>query len=95
MERLCIAIRDAVLLLPYIGVDFDTHLICVRYYHITTPQPKKRRAVIWPSVLNEDPHAMDIRTDHGALPVEKGTKYGANVWIHQRDFQEPFSRGCI
>jgi prolyl 4-hydroxylase len=41
-----------------------------------TVQPAKGRALIWPSVLNEDPNAKDKRTDHQALPVEKGIKYG-------------------
>ena len=47
-------------------------------------QPKKGSALIWPSVLNEDPNKKDERTEHGALPVKKGVKYGANAWIHQR-----------
>ncbi|KAG7363693.1 2-oxyglutarate/Fe(II) oxygenase [Nitzschia inconspicua] len=60
---------------------------------ITVP-PKRGRVVIWPSVLDEDPNVMDPRTQHEALPVKKGIKYGANAWIHQRDYKEPFSRGC-
>lgn len=59
-----------------------------------TVMPKKGRALIWPSVLDEDPNAKDARTDHQALPVEKGIKYGANSWLHNRDFKEPFQRGC-
>ena len=60
-----------------------------------TVQPKKGRAVIWPSVLNEDPNAKDGRTDHGALPVEAGIKYGANAWIHQRDTKAVMAAGCV
>ena len=60
-----------------------------------TVQPKKGRAVIWPSVLDEDPNAKDDRTHHGALPVEVGIKYGANAWLHQRDFKAPYAVGCI
>jgi prolyl 4-hydroxylase len=60
-----------------------------------TVLPKKGKALVWPSVLDEDPNAKDHRTDHQALPVEKGKKYGANAWIHQRDFKEPFARACI
>jgi prolyl 4-hydroxylase len=41
-----------------------------------TVMPKLGRAVMWPSVLNDDPHAIDQRTEHQALPVEKGIKYG-------------------
>ncbi|KAI2502549.1 procollagen-proline 4-dioxygenase [Fragilaria crotonensis] len=60
-----------------------------------TVMPKRGRALIWPSVLDENPNVRDPRTDHQALPVEKGVKFGANAWIHQRDFKEPFERACI
>ena len=60
----------------------------------TTVLPKKGRAVLWPSVLNEDPTEMDPLTEHEALPVISGTKYGANVWIHQRDYKTPGRNGC-
>ena len=60
-----------------------------------TVLPKRGRALIWPSVFDENPNEKDPRTDHQALAVEKGVKYGANAWIHQRDFKEPFARACI
>jgi prolyl 4-hydroxylase len=56
--------------------------------------PKKGRAVLWPSVLNNDPNVEDSRTDHGGMPVLSGVKYGANAWIHQRDFKTPERKGC-
>mmetsp|Transcript_25088 Transcript_25088/g.35762 ORF Transcript_25088/g.35762 Transcript_25088/m.35762 type:complete len:85 (-) Transcript_25088:199-453(-) len=59
-----------------------------------TVMPKRGKALIWPSVLDESPNKKDFRTDHQALPVEKGIKYGANAWIHQRDFKDTFNRGC-
>jgi len=59
-----------------------------------TVQPKKGRAVLWPSVKNEDPNVKDARSDHQALPVIKGLKYGANAWIHMRDFKTPNAKGC-
>ena len=43
--------------------------------------PKRGRAVIWPSVQNMDPHTIDPRTSHEAMPVIKGIKYGANAWV--------------
>ena len=58
-----------------------------------TVQPKKGRAVIWPSLLNEDPNANDGRTDHGALPVQEGIKYGTNAWIHQKDNKAVMAAG--
>ena len=39
-----------------------------------TIQPKKGSALLWPSVLDDKPNAKDPRTDHEALPVEKGIK---------------------
>lgn len=41
-----------------------------------TVQPKVGRAVIWPSVLDHNPDAKDHRTNHEALPVIRGVKYG-------------------
>ena len=39
-------------------------------------QPKRGNALLWPSVLDEDPEEKDFWTDHEALPVLKGIKYG-------------------
>ena len=50
-------------------------------------KPKKGRALLWPSMLNEDVLAYDVRTYHAALAVKKGVKYGANAWLHLRDFR--------
>ena len=44
-----------------------------------TVTPKKGRAALWSSVLNDHPHKKDPRTDHTALPVTKGVKFGANA----------------
>jgi prolyl 4-hydroxylase len=43
-----------------------------------TVEAKRGRAVIWPNVLDDRSNSVDIRTEHEALPVEKGIKYGAN-----------------
>lgn len=50
-------------------------------------QPKRGSALIWPSVLDDDVETMDEWTFHEALAVEKGIKFGANAWIHLRDYQ--------
>lgn len=42
-----------------------------------TVMPKVGRALLWPSVLDEDPTKKDDRTYHQALPVEKGVKFGS------------------
>jgi len=59
-----------------------------------TVTPKLGRAALWPSVLDSDPNAVDRRTDHEAMPVIRGVKYGANAWIHQRDFKTNNVKGC-
>lgn len=59
-----------------------------------TIQPKKGSAALWPSVLDQYPEDKEPRTDHAALPVEKGMKYGANAWIHSRDFKKAFEQNC-
>ena len=59
-----------------------------------TVKPKTGRVLLWPSVLNEDPNKKDPRTHHEALPVEKGVKYGANAWIHQRNFKKVYAEKC-
>jgi prolyl 4-hydroxylase len=41
-----------------------------------TVQPKLGNAILWPSVLDEEPEKKDPRTDHEALEVKKGIKYG-------------------
>ena len=69
------------------GTNFDTLDITVT--------PKRGRIVIWPSVLDKYPTMKDPRTDHEALPVLKGVKYGANAWVHNKDFKTPHSKGCI
>jgi prolyl 4-hydroxylase len=55
--------------------------------------PKQGRAVLWPSVLNSHPDSIDPRSDHQALPVLEGVKYGANAWIHQRDYKSDDTDG--
>jgi prolyl 4-hydroxylase len=49
-----------------------------------TVTPRRGRAVLWPSVLNEDPNKKDPRTVHEAMPVIRGEKYGgksANILV--------------
>ena len=60
-----------------------------------TVHPKKGNALLWPSVLNEDPDEKDPRTDHEAQTVVRGVKYGANAWIHSRDFKTPLAMNCL
>jgi prolyl 4-hydroxylase len=57
-------------------------------------QPKKGRALLWPSVSNEDPSRIDASTRHEAITVKKGTKFAANAWIHLYDNATPTRMGC-
>lgn len=59
-----------------------------------TVYPKKGRVLIWPSITDDGMWETEYRTLHEALAVEKGEKYAANTWIHIRDFQTPFIKGC-
>lgn len=59
-----------------------------------TVTPKRGRAVLWPSVYDHDPNKKDPRSDHQAKKVIQGVKYGANAWIHQRDFKTWNAKGC-
>lgn len=59
-----------------------------------TFQPQRGKAILWPSVLADQPHTKDERTQHEALPVLSGEKFGANFWIHQFDFKSALRKGC-
>jgi prolyl 4-hydroxylase len=60
-----------------------------------TIQPKRGRLVLWPNVMSQDPYAHDPRTIHQSMPVTEGHKYGANVWIHMRDYKAAHAMRCI
>lgn len=60
-----------------------------------TVTPKRGRAVLWPSVLDQHPNTQDARTNHQAMPVLSGTKFGANAWLHMRDYKGPNRMGCV
>lgn len=57
-------------------------------------KPKGGRALVWSSVLNEDPEESDLRMFHEAKAVVRGTKMAANHWIHQYDFVNSNKWGC-
>jgi hypothetical protein len=54
----------------------------------------KGAALVWPSILDADPYERDDRTDHESLPVEAGTKYAANYWLHMYSFRTKTDAGC-
>ena len=57
-------------------------------------KPKKGSALLWPSVMSDDPNKIDGRTMHAAKPVIRGTKFAANTWIHSHDFTTSNLWGC-
>ena len=56
--------------------------------------PAKGKALLWPSVLDEDLTRQETKTFHEALPVVKGLKIAANAWIHLYNFHVPNHWGC-
>jgi len=56
--------------------------------------PKSGSAILWPSVMSDDPYKTDERTYHEAVAVDRGIKYSANFWIHMYEFQQALTRGC-
>jgi hypothetical protein len=78
----------------YLSDDFDggeTHFPAINL----TVTPRTGRAILWPSVLDADPHARDERADHEALPVRGGTKYAANYWLHMFPYRDAHHSGCM
>jgi len=66
-----------------------------RFPHLNkTVMPKRGSAVLWPHGLDSNPRQKDARTHHEAMPVLRGTKWGANYWIHGRDFKMAMASGC-
>lgn len=57
-------------------------------------QPKRGRAVLWPSTLSDDPVTQDERTQHVAEPVLRGLKYSVNLWLHLYDFKSANKIAC-
>jgi hypothetical protein len=55
----------------------------------------KGNAVIWPSVMDQDPQRDEPYTNHEAMPTSIGRKFASNVWIHNYDYRTPADKGCI
>ena len=56
--------------------------------------PKKGKALLWPSIYNHDPMEKDGRTTHEAISVVDGVKFAANAWVHMYDVIDTQKRGC-
>jgi len=53
-------------------------------------KPRKGKALLWPSVHNDDLLKPEQLSLHEARPVLKGRKYAANSWIHLYDYKYVF-----
>ena len=68
----------------YLNDDFEGG--GTRFGHLAfTSTPKRGMLLAWSNMQN-DLQSKDEWTWHEALNVTKGQKYGANTWIHLRDF---------
>ena len=47
----------------------------------------KGAAVLWPSVMNEDPELPELLTHHASRPVVEGQKLAAVTWVHAYDWR--------
>ncbi len=61
---------------------------------ITVPAVRGN-AVMWPSVADADPMRDEPRTNHEALPVEAGLKFGANIWVHNHEYAAAAAKNCV
>ena len=57
-------------------------------------KPKKGKAVLWPSVKDDNLVQHEPLSLHEARPVVKGRKYAANSWIHLYDYNISNLHGC-
>mmetsp|Transcript_9811 Transcript_9811/g.13483 ORF Transcript_9811/g.13483 Transcript_9811/m.13483 type:complete len:367 (-) Transcript_9811:88-1188(-) len=57
-------------------------------------KPRKGKALLWPSVMDDNLEQQDPRTNHEAKAVIRGKKYAANAWIHLYDYRVSNLWGC-
>ena len=57
-------------------------------------KPKKGKALLWPSVKDDDLIRHEPLALHEARPVIKGKKYAANSWIHLYGYNISNLHGC-
>jgi len=61
---------------------------------VTMPA-RKGHAVLWPSVMNEEPERDEPMTNHEGMPPKSSVKYASNVWIHNYDYRTPAGKNCL
>jgi len=68
----------------YLNDDYEGGGTSFNYLSFTS-NPKRGMLLAW-SNMQSDLQSMDDWTWHEALTVTKGLKYGANAWVHLRDY---------
>jgi len=53
-------------------------------------KPKKGAAVLWANVNEANPREIAAKSLHAGLPVQKGLKIAANMWLYQYDYRGPW-----
>lgn len=51
--------------------------------------------LLWSSVQDGDPTAVDKRTRHAALPVTRGVKLSANLWAWLGPYTPAHQLNCV
>ena len=56
---------------------------------------RRGRAVLWPSLMDQDVQLPELRTHHASLPVGRGVKLAAVAWVRTHDWRTlRLERGC-
>jgi len=86
--------------LYFLSPSLSSNRRIINIHFITTAKlgldvkPGKGKALVWPSVTNNDPQRWDPRMFHEARDVIRGEKRAANHWIHLYDYETPNLWGC-
>jgi hypothetical protein len=56
--------------------------------------PRKRHAVLFANVRDDDPDATDYRSTHEGETVTAGYKLASNIWITNYDYRAPSAKIC-
>jgi len=50
--------------------------------------PRKGKAILWANMKDEW-HSAELAAAHTALPVRRGVKWAATIWVHAHGFRIP------
>jgi predicted 2-oxoglutarate/Fe(II)-dependent dioxygenase YbiX len=56
--------------------------------------PRKRHAVLFANVRDDDPNSTDTRSTHEGEPVTEGYKLASNIWIYNYDYRAADAKRC-